>query len=1001
MPTDPHRAAIRVFLLLSALTTGQHAMAQTRDPSGAPGPAYWQSRVDYDVAATLDPRAHTVSGSARITYHNASPDTLREIHWHLYQNLFRKDSPAQNMGTIAGRPVARTRGIRVRSVTTADGALTPRIDGTLMRTPLARALAPHDSLVIDVAWDYEVPRIPSIRTGSKGNDFAIGQWYPQISTYDDIRGWNDLPYRGPAEFYLEYGRWTAKLTVPAGYVVAATGMLQNADEVLSDDERRRLASAASAARGTTVQVTDGRKRPSVGQANRTWIFHADSVRDFVWAASPRFAWQATRTAPTSNAPRGVLIQTYYPRGTPRFREAAQVARDVVELYGRRFGEYPYPQLSVLSGPVSGIEYPMLVFTAPGDPFTDLFTAIIAHEVGHQWYPMVVGTDESRSAFLDEGTATFMTSVALEAWSRESFWNPEAPSFIRAIFPPTSVREIGMNAYVLAARGGGEVPITTPPDSMSMAQIGVAAYEKPGAVLRMLRDVVGDSAFYGAMNAFFTHWRFRHPRAEDFFATFDNITGMPLGWFWDAWYRSTAVLDLGVSGVGQDRRGAGWSAVVQLENRGGIAMPATLRLTLADRSVRDVRVNRSVWMSDSTPSVRVDDIPAEIREVVVDPNLVLADVDRRNNHWPRAPQAIDARPTLLGDMFPPTDKYRVGVLPVVWYNAVDGAELGLSGTRSYLGQVDRLSGGFSVGAKTGRIDGRLAYRSTTGPFGAGHQYALRAFSVDGRAGGAAEFEWKPRAWGNLIAHEEARRQLHATLMTTGLLDSAYLPFPANWTNGWISSARLRLIESHADWFAAPWLSLLGESGISATHESFSKGAAELRLTNTLPKSLTASLRATVAWASRNTPPQTAWYLAGGAPLDELESSVLRSKGMESAIGWDGRARRGGGGAVFGADRDLWGRQMAAANGRIEFQGIGLFGDVGRLWQANRAAGEQWIADAGFFVGVQLPSTIGQLHLPNLALEIDAPMWLSRPAPDDAHAWDPKRRRLVLGARWGTD
>ncbi|HLP17325.1 MAG TPA: M1 family metallopeptidase, partial [Bacteroidota bacterium] len=386
-----------ILLILICACSFLNAKEATRLSNGKPSSAYWQQRVDYAIEAELDPDAKLLKGKGTITYFNNSPDTLKSLVWHVYQNVFRRGAEMKKK-SVNRHPSVTTDGMVIEKLIINGTAVTPRIDETVMETDLPQPLLPHSKTEISVEWNYHVPGNVSLRTGYVGRDFGMCLWYPQIAVYDDRGGWDRTQYLGNVEFYLEYGNWTAKLTLPAEYVVAATGTLQNASEVLTAEQHRRLTSLSPDS--VTMIITPSESSipaDSVKGKKRTWIFSAENVRDFAWAASPDFVWDGTKTND------GVEIFAFYKAEDYRasipvvigdatnWDEGAKMAKHAIEFYSARYGKYLYPQATVVSGPVVGMEYPMMVFAADGDPISNMLELVIAHELGHEWYPMMIGS----------------------------------------------------------------------------------------------------------------------------------------------------------------------------------------------------------------------------------------------------------------------------------------------------------------------------------------------------------------------------------------------------------------------------------------------------------------------------------------------------------------------------------------------------------------------------------------------------------------------------------
>ncbi|MFL5618596.1 MAG: M1 family metallopeptidase, partial [Gemmatimonadaceae bacterium] len=376
-----------------------------RAASGAPGPKYWQNRADYDIKASLDTTAKTLAGSLRLRYTNNSPDTLRFIWLQLEQNAFKDKSlnsyifPQESRfgarGFEGGDVIERFDQILAGA---RRVAVKRRTNETVMKVDLAEPLAPGRAATFDVAWHFLVPEHGADRMGRDGSLYELAQWYPRVCVYDDVRGWNIEPYLGQGEFYLEYGDYTVDVTVPTGYIVASTGSLVNPAAVLTPTQIARLAQALKSP--TTVNVVtlaelqSGAARPR-RTGTMTWRFRAENVRDAVWAGSPEFIWDASGW-------NGILAMAYYrPTAVDPWRDAADQSRMSIMEYSERWFQYPWPQISAVEGPISGMEYPMVAMEAHSDDVFDLYN-VVTHEIGHMWFPMIVGSNERVHMWQDEG-----------------------------------------------------------------------------------------------------------------------------------------------------------------------------------------------------------------------------------------------------------------------------------------------------------------------------------------------------------------------------------------------------------------------------------------------------------------------------------------------------------------------------------------------------------------------------------------------------------------------
>jgi len=444
-----------------ALTTG------TREESGRPGRAYWQQRADYEIRASLDSDGR-IRASETITYHNGSPDELTSVVLRLEQNVFME-------GARRNRRVPITGGFNLTRVSVAGQAAEHAHPGsgyyealTLLEVQLPSPLRPNQSTTIEIEWSHVTPPAPTFRNGNLDGDvFAVAQWYPRMAVYDDLYGWDMTPYLGDGEFYLEYGDFDVELTVPPGWLIGATGTLQNPEQVIGVDGARRLREAASAS--TTVRVAEA----SLGNGTATWQFQASNVRDFAFSASPSYVWDAT------SAGNGILAHALYRPQMDAWTEGARDTAHPVRTFSEYLGAYPYPQLTITEGPVGGMEYPMLVLQS-GNSARGLASVTI-HEGGHQWFPMTVGNMEAKHPFMDEGFTSYWDELSAAA-----LWNEAEPAW-------------GANRSYLGTAGTErEVPLMAHTDLVSpYGARALAAYTKPAVAMGALRSVLGDEVFLDA------------------------------------------------------------------------------------------------------------------------------------------------------------------------------------------------------------------------------------------------------------------------------------------------------------------------------------------------------------------------------------------------------------------------------------------------------------------------------------------------------------------------
>ncbi|HEY6059004.1 MAG TPA: M1 family metallopeptidase [Gemmatimonadales bacterium] len=595
------------------------AASRVRSSSGAPGPDYWQQEASYTIRATLDTGPSLLTGTETIHYVNHSPDALAFVWIQIEQNIFAKNSVTYQLNQpplhFAGGAVFDFTGKGFIGGITIDhfaagGKELERTElGTMMRVDLPAPLASGAAIDFDIAWHFPVPPYGGGRMGRIGNRlYEIGQWYPRLVVYDDVNGWNPLPYIGAGEFYLEYGDYDVTVTLPAGYLVAATGTVQNPTEVWSPAIRQRLEQSKTATERvqvvTKAEATANGARQTAG--TKAWHFTASNVRDFAWAASPDFRWDAS-------AWNGIQINTFYRPGAAPWEEANRMARFTIQHFSETWGRYPWPHATTVEGLIEGMEYPMLTFVPSIDKREDQFW-VLMHEFGHEWFPMTVGSDERRYPWMDEGFNTFIDYGAAEGY------------FKGTAYGDTVRREL-LTALTVSDVPGQEQPLITKP--VEQRDLAWGAYQKPALMLTVLRDqVLGRETFERAMREYVRRWTFKHPQPADFFRTIANVSGKDLDWFWREWVYTTARLDQAVDSVravGRD------STYIFLSNRAQMVLPVTLQLRYADGTTDTKVLPVEMWYLGDRFTARFA-TPKAVVGVVVDPTAVLPDENRVNNRW---------------------------------------------------------------------------------------------------------------------------------------------------------------------------------------------------------------------------------------------------------------------------------------------------------------------------------------------------------------------------------
>jgi len=599
-----------------------------RGADGAPGPAYWQQRANYDIRATLDTGARRIQGHVTITYTNNSPDTLRYVWLQLDQNLYRTGSRGSALYPQDSRWGVRgfQGGYEITDLLVNGKSAASRVNDTMMQVTLDAPLAPHGaSTTLAMDFTFRIPDHGSDRMGRDGTLYEIAQWYPRMAVYDDVRGWNTDPYLGQGEFYLEYGDIDYAVTVPAGYTVAGSGVLENPGDVLTGVERSRLARAAtSTAVVPVIGTSDATATPVAGM--KTWRFRAHNVRDVAWAGAPDFRWDATSW-------NGVVIQAFYqwPKAGAGWENAAENTQWTIRTYSTLFFPYPYPQASTVAGPVGGMEYPMFVMVGYAAQPQGAFDTI-DHEQGHEWFPMMVGSNERRYAWMDEGINTYINTFSNELRK-----------------PGTSRWSGYLEEWRAVVENGTQSPLMTMPDLINPGALGAIGYRKPAAVLLTLRDhVVGREAFDRAFREYIRRWAFRHPTPADFFRTIESYTGQDLSWFWRGFFYGTGVLDIGIDSVSSAAVNGDYRAMVTLSKHSDIPFPVELRLKLADGSTQDARLPALIW-KDGDRYVAAIPVRGAVVGARLWPDPTVPDWNDANDAWGDAPPAEPAGPVTSGGL----------------------------------------------------------------------------------------------------------------------------------------------------------------------------------------------------------------------------------------------------------------------------------------------------------------------------------------------------------------
>ena len=686
-----------------------------RSGSGAPGPKYWQQKADYVITAELNDTNQSITGSETITYHNNSPDVLRYLWLQLDQNNQAKGNNTQKTTTnkIKDSTAAKTiagdlnlydfdGGFKIKSVTDGSGkSLLYTVNYTMMRVDLPQPLNPGQKISFSVTWSYNINDGLMARERTQfeyfpedGNySYVIAQWFPRMCVYDDYQGWQNKQFLGQGEFALPFGDYSVSLTVPADHIVGATGTLQNPELVLTKTELERLEKAKNTFDNPVFIVTQAeviQKEKTKSQEKKTWVFKAENVRDFAFASSRKFIWDAQAVKIGDKKP---LAMSFYPKeGNPLWeKESTRAIKNTLEVYSRYSLDYPYPVAISVHAARQGMEYPMICFNfgrpdKNGKYSDDLrkgMIGVVVHEVGHNFYPMIINNDERQTTWMDEGVNSFVQLLTQLERYPDIKWTRGKPEEL-----------------VPYMKGDKTVKRPLMTNSEQILKFGDEQYTKAATGLVMLREtIMGHELFDKAFKEYATRWAFKHPKPADFFRTMEDASAVDLDWFWRGWFYTTDNVDQSIDQVkwyrmrtdekkienknvaekkgdlnsgnadkagltdfsagpqpfsvvptddrlyGEFRSRIDDKAVisklqnkniyeVKLSNKGGLVMPVIIEWTFKDGTKEIERISAEIWRTNETTVTKVFVKEKEVVSIVLDPLKETSDVSAADNVFPR-------------------------------------------------------------------------------------------------------------------------------------------------------------------------------------------------------------------------------------------------------------------------------------------------------------------------------------------------------------------------------
>ena len=608
-----------------------------RSASGEPGPKYWQNRADYQIAAQLDEEKDRLSGTVTISYTNNSPDKLGFLWLQLDENLYKEDSRGRaklpvtgksrygdiRSGVTGGYNIASVKVLGISGKALIEKDVEYRITDTRMQILLPESLAAAGGKIkVKISYSYTIPEYGSDRTGilttKNGKIFNIAQWYPRMAVYDDLEGWNTLPYLGGSEFYLEYGDFDYTLTVPENHIVVGSGELLNASEVLTPAELKKYNAAKNS--DQTILIRDlnevSRLSKNSSPKNKSWHFRINNARDIAWASSKSFLWDGAKI----NLPAGkkAFANSVYPEesiGDTAYSRSTEYIKGSIEYYSKKWFVYPYPVATNAASNIGGMEYPGIIFCDAASTKEELF-GVIDHEFGHTYFPMIVGSNERKYGWMDEGFNMFINHMSTENFNGGEYKpakNNMAEAYFYMFNPMSEIVMLGA-------------------DAMKEPNIGLELYYKPQYALLLLRNtIIGPERFDFAFKTYIERWAYKHPSPYDFFRTIENATGESLGWFWKAMFYENYKLDQKLSSVRYQDNDPANGFIITVENLEQMAMPVIIEYeTVTGKKVR-VQYPVEVWQNTGKWSTWIKSTE-KLVSVTLDPDRVLPDLNFSNNTW---------------------------------------------------------------------------------------------------------------------------------------------------------------------------------------------------------------------------------------------------------------------------------------------------------------------------------------------------------------------------------
>lgn len=600
-----------------------------RAASGKPGPAYWQNAASYTIKAKLDDKGDKITGNVHITYRNNSPEDLAFIWLQLDQNLF--DNNSRGQATI---PLSDSRygssatsfegGYKLSNIQVNNTQNSNHIiSDTRMRINLPTPVkAKGGQITVSMDFEFAIPEYGADRTGiltrEDGKIYAIAQWYPRVAVFDDILGWNTQPYTGPGEFYCEFGDYNVEITAPANHIVVLGGELLNPEEVWTSNQLERYNKAKTSNETVIIrsekEVKQKSSRPD--KKELTWKYKLNNARDIAWASSSSFIIDGAKIdLPSGKTSLALSAYSKESNGGNAWERSTEYTKAAIEHYSKKWLEYPYPVAVNVASNVGGMEYPAISFCGHRAKAGNLW-GVTDHEFGHNWFPMIVGSNERLHGWMDEGFNTFINNISTQAFNKGEY----------------NLKFGNKNNLTAALFNPSLEPVISSPQNMKERNIGYLVYYKPAYALQLLREeIIGKDRFDHAFRKYIDYWAYKHPTPNDFFRTIENETGENLNWFWRGMFEYNWQMDQAISEVRYPEMDAAKGALITVQNLGKLPMPIEVEVTTLTGKKTIIKLPVEIWERNKSWTFKVN-TTEQLTEVKLDPRNVYPDVNPENNIW---------------------------------------------------------------------------------------------------------------------------------------------------------------------------------------------------------------------------------------------------------------------------------------------------------------------------------------------------------------------------------